>query len=146
MARPRSANPRNVLLAVRITPRTRFGLELLARHSGRTVSQVVSRAIDDALGGRDEGLMLTPRDERTPVPVLDRVWSPHEYERLVRMGLWFPELLDDVQRYVWRVVQESPRYWKRARVPKHPEPDDLRWDVLAKDWSALTRNARAGGM
>ena len=143
MARPRSANPKSVLLALRVTPRTRFGLDLFARRSGRTVSQVVAQAIDEAIGSEAEGLVLVPRGERAPVNVLDRVWSPHEHERVVRLGMWFPQLLGDRQRYLWQLIQESPAYWKRNSMPMRPAPDDVRWDVLARDWPSLRRRAGA---
>lgn len=143
MTRPRSANPKSVLLTLRVTPRVRFGLDLLAQQSGRTVSQVVGRAIDDAIGSKGEGLVIVPRGERTPVNVIDRVWSPHEHERVVRLGLWFPQLLNDEQRHLWRMIQEAPRYLKQGSMPLRASPSDIRWDELATDWHSLKRQVIA---
>ena len=61
-------------MALRITPKMRFGLELLARREGRSMSEVVLRALEDRLNDSRHGLLLPAQGERTPTFVLDRVW------------------------------------------------------------------------
>ena len=56
MARPRSNNPRSVLIALRVTPRMRFGLELLAERERCSMSEVVLRAIDARFEDAKDGL------------------------------------------------------------------------------------------
>src|SRR5690349_4587708 len=109
MARPRSLNPRSVLLALRITPRTRFGLELLAQREGCSMSELVSRAVDERLHDPTRGLMLVAQGERKPTAVLDRVWSPYEHERVLRLAAMYPELLGENERYLWNLVAEDPK-------------------------------------
>lgn len=143
MARPRSSNPRSVLIALRVTPRVRYGLVLLARRERCSMSEFVLRTVEARLDDPVAGLRLVAEGEHQPTPVLDRVWSPHDYERVVRAGIWFPDLLDEFERYCWRVIQETASYWKRDSMPKRPTSNDLRWDVLAKDWPGLLERARA---
>lgn len=144
MARPRLANPRSVLIALRVTPRVRYGLELLARRQRCSMSEIVLQAVDARLDDVRVGLRLVARGERQPTLVLDRVWSPHEWERISRVALFYPELLQDNERYLWRRIQESAAYWKRSPVPKHPAVDDLNWDVVARDWPKLKRQSGMG--
>lgn len=143
MPRPRSANPKSVLLAVRVTPRTRFGLDLIARRSGRTVSQVITHAVEQTIESANQGLVAIPTGEHAPVKVVDRVWSPHEYERVVRLGLWFPGLLNEEQQYLWRVVRETPMYWRHGKCPRRPTAGEIHWEQLADGWGALKERAQS---
>jgi len=143
MARPRSENPRSVLLALRVTPRMRFGLELLAQRDRCSMSEVVLRAIDARFEDAALGLQLVAKGERKFSSVLERAWSPHEHERVVRLGVWFPQLLDTEQAHLWRLVCETPRYWELGSTSKRRRICDVRWELLAKDWPGLKRECPA---
>ena len=144
MARPRSKSPRSILLAVRVTPRVRFALELLANRERCSMSEVVLRTIESRIAEPGTGLTLVPAGESDAVSVPDRVWSPLEHERIVRLGLYFPEFMNDRQRYLWSRVRESRMYWTRGGAPAHPTPDDVNWPALAHDWPELARAADGG--
>ena len=132
MARPRSANPRSVLVALRVTPRVRYGLKLLAQRERCSLSGEV-RSV--------EGLRLVAKGERKPTSVLDRVWSPHECERVVRLGLSYPDLLDEEQTCLWRTICETSKYWQFGSRRKRAGPQDVQWKALAADWPRLKRRA-----
>ncbi len=133
MARPRSSNPKSVLLALRITPRMRYGLELLARQRGASMSEVVSDAIERALGGRTATLRAIPQGEHHPVAVLDRVWSPVEHERVVRLAFAFPEMLDEREEELWGQLRRLPAVWKRGANRQRLTIDDVDWVALARN-------------
>ncbi len=141
MPRRRAINPRTNVIAVRVTPKMRFGLELLAQERGATLTDIVILAVDNLFGTEAIGLLRKPPGEDGGAPILDRVWSPQECERVVRLGIYVPELMSDRQRYLWSCIRETRKFWKRRTEPGHPKPDDVNWEALAKDWPDLERRA-----
>lgn len=141
MPRKLAPNPRTNVITLRVTPKMRFGLELLAQERGETLTEVVTWAVSELFSTEQVGLLRYPTGENHAVRVLDRVWSPVEYERVVRLGTYFPEFMTDRQQYLWGRVRETAKCWKAGANRKRPTPDDVRWDVLAKDWPAITRDA-----
>lgn len=135
------------LFSLRLTPRMRFGLELLARKWGTNVAAVVTVSVEQMFNSDSMGLRLPPRGRDEPVIAVDFVWSPHEHERFARLGEYFPELLSDGERYLWRMIEEDPRYWKRESVPVQGSRGkkmliNVDLEKLEADWSKL--KARAG--
>lgn len=90
-------------LSIRIDPRLRYGLELLARQQRRSVTGVVEWAIDQAL--RNE----TVTDSGTSFDQLVKdLWSPNEVERLVNLARTFPDLMTYDEARMWAVLKDSP--------------------------------------
>lgn len=137
MGRPRIPNPRSVLIALRVTPRTRYGLQLLAQRAQCSISEVILQAVEAKFRSSEDGLVCVANGERTPTSVLDRTWSPTDYERLVRTGLLFPDLLSETERYLWLVIRETRAYWKSTSSSKRLTARDVNWKALAADWAAL---------
>ena len=142
MPRKQASNPRSDLVGIRITPRMRFGLELLAKKHDRTLTDTVILAINEMFKTELVGLLLQPTvGYEHPVYVLDIVWSPQEHERFARVGIYFPALLTDNEKYLWQVIQETKKFWKGGKRPARPTPDDFNFDVLLEDWRELKKRA-----
>lgn len=141
MPRKLAVNPRTNVVTLRVTPQMRFGLELLAQERGETLTEVVTWAVTELFGTEQIGLLRFATGESMATRVLDRVWSPHEHERVVRLGMYFPEFMNNRQQYLWSRVRESRKFWKQGGVPAHPVPDDVDWPVLAQDWPTLALDA-----
>jgi hypothetical protein len=141
MPRKLAANPRTNVITLRVTPKVRFGLELLAHERSETLTQVVTWAVESMFGTEHIGLLRYAAGESRATRVLDRVWSPDEHERVVRLGVYFPELMSDRQTYLWTRVLENGRYWAGGKPPRKPALDKVNWPALAKDWAELTRAA-----
>ena len=142
MPRRLAVNPRTNVITLRVTPKMRFGLELLAQEHGQTLTEVVIWAVNELFSTEQIGLFRYPAGQAHPVRALDHVWSPLEYERVVRLGIAFPELMSDRQKYLWGRVRETRKYWKAGADRERPTPDDVKWEALAKDWPDLERRAR----
>lgn len=92
----RSAQTKGENINVRLDPRTRFGLELLARKQRRTLSSVVEWAISNLMNSTD-GLIEMRTDEETGLKyecdILAITWDIEEEQRLFRMKVYTPYLL-----------------------------------------------------
>lgn len=96
------------VITIRLTPKMKFGLELMARLHKRSVAQTADIAIQrllwDPFDGQ-EAVSGTPRDPG----LLDALWSPHRGERLRRMVFTSPELVAPEEEVLWNQLVRSGR-------------------------------------
>lgn len=136
MPRPLTSNPRSNVVTLRVTPKMRWGLELLAKQRGETLTEVVIHAVDRLFRDTDVGLVRAA-GQPAELDLLDQTWAPEECERVVRLAMACPELLDDRQRYLWLRVRDERAVWKRWPAPRKPKPADVDWSKLRRVWTAL---------
>lgn len=137
-------------LSMRITPRMRFGLELLARHRKTNIGGAVILSVERMFETDRDGLRLVPDHGLSAVNILDKVWSPYEHERFARLAQYSFNLLSDEEKYLWGVVTATAKYWIEG---KSAGPDrkngesmqvhdrTLNMDALETDWSKLKLRA-----
>jgi predicted transcriptional regulator len=131
-----SLSPRTTTLSVRLEPRTRFALELLARRRRSTITAVLEAAIDRIISDPEEGLFDTPAGERgKPENIVDKVWDTDDADRLVKLSMYFPRLLTFEQERLVKMIRENPRLWPAKGGPNfkaiREEWDDLRTEYLS---------------
>ncbi|MSP44079.1 MAG: hypothetical protein EXR08_12105 [Alphaproteobacteria bacterium] len=97
------SNIKTEVVTLRLDPKTKFGLELLARKQYRTLSSVVEWAINNALQHEYEGF-----------PELDDLWDVKEADRLVKLAVTRPNLLNYEEQLIWKVISEHGYFWKGA--------------------------------
>lgn len=134
-----ATNARSELIALRVTPKMRLGIELLARKHNRTMTEIVIWCIDNMFKTEQVGLLLFPEHEEMAVYVLDRVWSEKSHEVFARLGLYFPELLSDRELAVWQTVRETKKYWTTDAAPNKRSPGDFDMGQFEKDWKTLEK-------
>lgn len=151
---PRIAGPEGVKSAtvtIRLTPKMRFGLELMSRRHHDSVQEIMQRAINDLFGSTHEGLLVDlcrPEDEVAeglfaPVNILNAVWSESAAERLANLALLCPELLNTPERRIWSEVVGCERYWQTSEQSPEKTRNALLIDVLEEDWERLKSSAGA---
>jgi hypothetical protein len=137
---PRTAKgpdgPKNVTVSVRVSPKVRFGLEMMSRLHHRTVPEIVSDAIDQVFGSEIEGLY---DDKGAPEaggkrPLLNLLWAERPSDRLANIAFECPQLLSSPEKKVWNQVLADPRFWTTAKAHT---PRNLRRDELAAHWEEL---------
>lgn len=94
------------VITIRITPKAKFGLEVMARMCNRSVAQTVEFAI--------QRLLDEPHRQRPPLEgsdyahaVIEELWSPHRGERLLKMVFKHPELLSYDEEVAWNKLLRS---------------------------------------
>ena len=94
------------VITIRINPKLKFGLELMARLHNRSVAQTVEMAIQRVLEDPFDGVQNL-RDVRYDQDIIDKLWSPHRGERLLKMVLEHPELLSYEEEVVWNKLTRA---------------------------------------
>lgn len=97
----KSDTPGNITL--RLDGKTKFTLELLSRSQHRSITAVVGwLAQEEAKRG-----LLTADGES----MVDRLWSVNEWERILRLSVVAPELMNFREEEILNVIKTEPRLW-----------------------------------
>ncbi len=126
------------VLTVRLSPKMKFGLELLSRKQHRSLSAIVQHLLDRELRENLTVAKDVEDDMRgwhvEHVRILDLVWDPYEEDRLVKLATHSPDLLDLDEELKWKVIQDDyKRYWHSAGKPNYK--------AIRDDWSDISKKA-----
>ena len=96
-------------ITVRLDPKIRYGLELLARKQRRNLSSVVEWALHKAIHDQDNG--LAEKDENgIDENLLYQLWDVEESDRFYLMALTRPDLLTFEEEHLIKLIRESAWY------------------------------------
>lgn len=144
---PRPAGPKgakSAALSLRLTPRTRFGLTLLARVNRLSLGQVVEEALENAFYGEGPGTLERRLGSGTKrVRVLDVTWDERPWVRLGKLALLGPELLTSPELRLWESLRETPNYWQGGRTALRADDLDaaMQHTAIERDWPKLSQAA-----
>ena len=128
--------PKNVTVSVRVSPKVRFGLEMMSRLHHRTVPEIVSDAINQVFSSELEGLYDDngPPEAGGQRPLMNLLWAERPSDRLANIALECPSLLSSPEKKVWNQVIDDPRFWKTAKARTL---SNLLRNELAAHWEEL---------
>ena len=119
-------------LAIRIAAKDKFAIELYAHKHGKSISAIAKEAIDAVLKGPNSCLVKQiKRQDNTYVP--DLCWDALQPDRLVKLSLHAPELLNDHERVIWKVICEEQAYWSKDKEPNY--------GVIRESWVKINSQA-----
>lgn len=128
-------------LTVRLAPKARYMIELLARKQRRTISGVVDWLIWKAVNDPGDGL-FKEYDEGKLLPLVDRLWSVSEFERIRLLQKYYHELMTFEEEMTMRIINLENRFWWSVDDPDVNERSP-NLPLIDKNWEAI--KARAGG-
>lgn len=138
MPKKAKGGPRDSVFSVRLPAKLRYAVELAARLNHEPMTDVIVRALNDAMTSENGGLFVNLPGEELPVFLLPKVWDDREGVRLVKLALVFPALLTKSEKAVWEQIRDEPRYWASAASASDRRVlDDLRSDRVEQDWPDL---------
>jgi len=148
---PRPIGPKGAklsALSLRLTPRTRFGLTLLARVNRRSMADVVEAALENLFYGEGPGTLerRVSGSKGKRVPVVDETWDERPWVRLGKLAILAPELLTDLELALWERISNSAKYWTKGKAVHDLErlADHMRHEELAEDWPQLCLESQPG--
>lgn len=102
-----TASGKTESLTVRLDPKIRYGLELLARKQRRTLSSVVEWALHKAIYDKTEGLY---DEQGGDANLLDFLWDVEEADRHYHMAIIRPALQNFEEERLVKLIAESDFY------------------------------------
>ena len=138
-------------VSVRVDPVVKYALDLMSRAQRRSVSSVIEWAIVEASKKTSPGELFDMEIDSVK-GLADKTYSPNELERIVRLGMLAPDLLDFDERRIWTVMELTPEFWLadvRSKVMHSPKgnlsPNDFDWwsfrnninvlDPIIREWA-----------
>lgn len=141
MPKKAKGGPRDSVFSVRLPARLRYGVELISRLNREPMTDVIVRALNEAMTSENGGLLVDLPGEALPVYLLPKVWDERESVRLVKLALTYPALLSKDERVLWDRIRSEPRYWASASPGDgQRELDDLRPERVEQDWPEMVKS------
>ena len=156
---------RSEIVHLRLNPRTRFALELMAKSQNRTVSSFLETLVNQALGTAE--IKILPPAPRSVLPpyvdeedlksvplqeLLKLTWHVDEIHRFVAMCIYTPHLLSYEEEQTWTLIRGTSYYWSYYEAPKVHEDtgeslgkervrihtiDGVVWEHVKEHWQWL---------
>nr|WP_315235543.1 hypothetical protein [uncultured Albidiferax sp.] len=126
-------------LSVRLTPKMKFGLEIMSRLHHYTIPEIVTRAIHDVFNSENEGLSDLNGKSGGRRYLLDTLWSDTPSEVLANLAFRAGNLMSAPEKRMWKLIVGEPKYWSDPTERTEPY---LRGDVLAQDWKEIEAAAK----
>ncbi|WP_313642322.1 hypothetical protein [Stenotrophomonas sp.] len=121
-------------LSIRIDPRSRYGLELLARIQRRSTTGVVEWVLQEAFKSEVFDNSDMNRSALHLDEALDSLWQLNEVERLVALAIAKPQLLTFEESRIWKVLKDTAAFWK---TQQYPDFGAFRWPELLPQWEKI---------
>ena len=145
--RPRSGRGgklnRSEVVTIRMDPKLRFIVELVARKERRTVSSLIEWCIETALDHQ-----LEMRDPREQHPMGGKnvsallagilVWDVEESDRFVKQACAYPETLNVDEQRIWKVIMEADCF-HRDTAPSRAGNFNLQ--LIRRHWDDIKKTA-----
>lgn len=129
-----SSAPKTTTVSVRLDPRVRFALHLIARMQRRSMSAVLEGAIENLAETTIIRNTLHGTEE-TAKDLVARYWSPNQFETFLAMSMVCEDLLDYEEQRRWHVIRSTPQFWLR-HDPSRKEtlaPENFRWNDVRRN-------------
>lgn len=105
---------------MRIDPKTKYLIDLLARDQKRTITGVIEWAIELAAAHEQ----FDSSSNSFYDDMIDKLWSTDEATRLTALALHKPSLLDYDEMRIWETIKASPDLWRTGYRPSTNMPID----------------------
>jgi len=139
-----SSGAKSDVITVRISPKLKYGLELLSRKQHRPLSSVVTWAIEQMMTSHEAGLFKTRKsvksgkgtDGSTEEYMLETLWNVHPADRLVKLATHWPELMTYEEEFMVESIIDNEWGW--------PKKGDVATKELRNRWAALFYHSPTG--
>jgi hypothetical protein len=131
-AKPRQGGQlnRSETLTVRLDPKLNYLCELGARSQRRTKSSLVEAALATSLSLVPLDPRIRPGEEQQSIADLgEALWHVREVERLRRLALFAPHLMNYDEQRIWAVLSANGYFWHGA------------WEFYAPDQAIFRADA-----
>lgn len=105
---------RSSTLSIRLTPKMRFGLEMMSRLYHESIPDIISRAVSNVFNAEHQGLSDFEGD--TPETngyrdLMQLLWSERPSDQLANIAFHCKKLLAGAQIRQWYYIKSQPEFW-----------------------------------
>lgn len=125
-----------VSVGIRIDPKIKFSLEMMARLQKRSLTAVVEWAVSKAMADQpcDFDLSFTQ--------AIDKVWSSDESMRFANIAFHMPNTFSYDELRVWETIQASSVFWHTDAGGACVHEGFLLRDALRDNWTDVLEHVQ----
>jgi hypothetical protein len=131
----RTERRKDEVITVRVTPKLKYGLELLSRKQHRPLSSVVTWAIEQMMTNSDAGLFKSMKSSKDKMLseqyMLETLWDVHPANRLIKLAIHWPELLTYEEELIVQRLKDNGHWPKNSDEASEYVRDN--WADVVKD-------------
>ncbi len=101
---------RTKTVGVRLDPQLKYAAELAARTQRRSLSSFIEWAVQEAIDR-----VSVKGGGETAREIMPLVWDVSPSTRLVKLALYFGDLLTYDEQVLWHLIREHPALWRGSR-------------------------------
>lgn len=140
----RNKSAKTETIALRVSPKIRYGLELLARKKSRTLSSIIEWALIQALNDPREGMgfYYTYEGPDTYGLFLKDVWDTEESDRLIKLFKFDPTLFSYEEELAWKVICNTEWFWDSPQDKNdmwHRDGERVFVELVRKHWDDIQK-------
>lgn len=125
---------RSRTVTVRLDPKLRYIAEIAARKQRRTMSSYIEWAIEYSLKDISINDSAALGKEISLRELSESLWDVEEADRLIRLALHCPGLLNFEEQHQWKAIMETPYF---INTNAETELDSIFRDRVRKYWSTI---------
>jgi len=108
-----SSGAKGEVITVRLTPKLKYGLELLSRKQHRSLSSIVTWSIEQMINAGNEGLYKEPGYIRG-TDLLNLLWDIDGADRLVKIAKHWPGLMTYEEEKLVKTIKKEGWGWPKG--------------------------------
>ena len=108
-----SSGTKGEVITVRLSPKLKYGLELLSRKQHRSLSSIVTWAIEQMINEREDGLYIAD-GLHTGRYMLGLLWDVDSADRLVKISKYWPELMTYEEEMLVKIIKKEGWGWPKS--------------------------------
>jgi len=135
-------------LMLRLIPRHKFALDLIARRRQQNMTRVIEYAIEKLIDSPSGDLVIRREPDGEPINIFQALWHEDEVVRFVRLAQMYPGLLRPAEEAAWDEINANPKRYFHMIEVDYPEtgpttsPGEIDIDKVRAHWHELTQRAR----
>ena len=110
--KPNQGARKTETLTLRLDPKIKFTIELMARIRRQSVTSVIEAAVEAFSVDLDTPVVIEGKREVWSLShVVSEFWSTDDVARFINMCAFMPELLTYEEQRIWETIKATPQFW-----------------------------------
>lgn len=99
-------------LTLRLDPKIKYTIELMARIKRQSITSVIETAIEAAAFELDTPVLVEGKRETWSLSnAVSEFWSTDQVARFINLCAFMPELLTYDEQRIWETIKSTPEFW-----------------------------------
>lgn len=133
-------------ISVRFDPKIKHAADMAARYQRRTLSSYIEWAVEFALTNSDTKNLSGQTIDLWEVA--EKTFDVDDSEKLIRIALYAPNLLNYDEKQIWKVIETHPYFWRTHeayidRISGYTNKD-LDLDKIREQWENILKVVENG--